>query len=135
MIPESAKRTTVLKAALTYAGRGVPVFPCAPAGKVPLTTHGFYDATTDLRKIHAWWNRWPEANIGIPTGSMSGPVVVDLDEATPEASRIWDSLPPTVEVATRRGLHCYYRVGTDTQVRGLYPVIAVGPDVVLPQAV
>jgi hypothetical protein len=39
----------LFKAALSYARRGIPVFPCEPGGKRPLTYNGFWDATTELR--------------------------------------------------------------------------------------
>lgn len=68
-------------AARTFAAAGVPVFPCAPGGKRPLIRdgQGFRDATTDLALVETWWSRAPEANIGIPTGAVSGVVVVDVD--------------------------------------------------------
>lgn len=72
-------RAQVLRAALAYAGKGIPVFPCKPGDKEPLTPHGFKDATTDPSKITAWLNRWPDANIGIPTGKRSGLLVLDVD--------------------------------------------------------
>lgn len=59
--------------------RRVPVFPCVPGEKRPLTRHGFKDASTDLADVAAWWSRWPDANIGVPTGSASGIEVVDVD--------------------------------------------------------
>lgn len=60
-------------------GRDIPVFPCASGGKRPLTTHGFQDASTHPASIGSWWKRWPDANIGIPTGAASGVDVVDVD--------------------------------------------------------
>ncbi|MGK0741838.1 bifunctional DNA primase/polymerase [Leucobacter sp. Z1108] len=66
-------------AAQHYAGLGVPVFPCVPGEKRPLVAHGFKDATADTAQVGAWWRRWPEANIGIPTGPASGIEVVDVD--------------------------------------------------------
>ncbi|MGO1317405.1 MAG: bifunctional DNA primase/polymerase [Cellulomonadaceae bacterium] len=66
-------------AARLFAQAGVPVFPCAPGGKNPLTEHGFHDATTSLGQVEAWWRRFPAANIGMPTGAASGVVVVDVD--------------------------------------------------------
>lgn len=61
------------------AAAGVPVFPCLPGGKRPLTTHGFHDATTNLEQITAWWREHPEANLAVPTGASSGVVAVDVD--------------------------------------------------------
>lgn len=66
-------------AAMRLAEGGVPVFPCAPGGKTPITRHGHLDATTDRRQVRAWWRLNPWANIGIPTGAASGLVVVDVD--------------------------------------------------------
>ena len=99
-----------------FAQAGVPVFPCAPGGKNPLTEHGFHDATTSLGQVESWWRRFPAANIGMPTGSASGVVVVDVDvhgvngyDAFRQARRAglvdgWEALvrSPT------GGLHIYY---------------------------
>lgn len=57
----------------------IPVFPCVPGGKRPLTAHGFQDASTSLDLIDAWWRRHPDANIGVPTGAAGGVDVVDVD--------------------------------------------------------
>lgn len=66
-------------AARELAAHGVPVFPCAPGQKRPLTAHGFHDASSDLGTVSRWWSLWPTANLGIPTGSISGIDVVDVD--------------------------------------------------------
>jgi hypothetical protein len=62
---------TLHAAALAYARRGVPVFPCERGAKRPLTRNGHWDATTDPRIIERWWQRWPCANVGVPTGKKS----------------------------------------------------------------
>jgi hypothetical protein len=105
----------LLKDALRYGDRDISVFPLQ--GKTPLTKNGFKDSTTDRSRIHAYWNRHPGANIGIATGSRSRLVVVDRDADNPEVAKIWDSLPPTVEVATSRGRHRYYRIPEGVKVR------------------
>jgi len=81
--------------ALWYANLGWAVFPvhsvvegvctcrkgrdCGDPGKHPRTRHGFKDATKDAAKIRRWWKQWPDANVGIATGSESGLVVIDVD--------------------------------------------------------
>ena len=69
-------RAKLLDAAIRYAELGYPVFPCAPGRKVPITLHGFKNATTDAAQIEAWWTEHPDANIGIPTAGL---LVVDVD--------------------------------------------------------
>ena len=71
--PDLATASTLL------AEHAIPLFPCTPGAKQPLTTHGFHDASADLPTVRSWWQRWPQANIGIPTGAASGVDVVDVD--------------------------------------------------------
>ena len=74
-----AAEPTLAAAAMRYANLGIPVFPCVPGGKQPLTPNGFHDATSVARVVHAWWQRTPDANIGLPTGAPTGVLVVDVD--------------------------------------------------------
>ena len=82
IIPQVRPNRTVQKGnptlawALRYALQGLAVIPCN--GKVPLTEHGYHDATTDLETIGAWWQRWPSANIGLPM-APNGLVAIDVD--------------------------------------------------------
>lgn len=69
---------TLVGAALAYAAAGVPVFPCAPGAKTPLTKRGFHDATTDPGRIRSWWSWMPEANIALRTGTRVDVVDVDV---------------------------------------------------------
>lgn len=66
-------------AALAYAGRGWPVFPCKPGEKVPATRNGVKDATTDDAQVDRWWTENDGYNIGIATGEPSGLWVLDVD--------------------------------------------------------
>ena len=79
---------SLMVAARSLASAGVPVFPCLPGGKRPLTRRGFLDASSDPARIAAWWSRTPNANIGIPTGTASGVVVVDVDVHGPTDGRV-----------------------------------------------
>ena len=72
--------TTMLEYALMYAEKGLAVFPLKARSKFPDTPHGFQDASKDPEQIKRWWNRNPNANIGIATGQMSGGLVaIDMD--------------------------------------------------------
>ena len=88
--------------ALALAARGLAVFPCAER-KVPLTTHGFKDASTNSAIVRLWWARWPEALIGVPTGERF--VVIDVDLQHPEAQEWYAraNMPRTRTHVTRSG--------------------------------
>ncbi len=69
-------------AAMAYAKRGWAVLPLTPRAKPPLgklVPHGWKDAATDEDTIARWWQGYPNANIGIRTGVVSGLVVLDID--------------------------------------------------------
>ncbi len=99
------------------ASAGVPVFPCVPGQKRPLTARGCHDATTDLAQITQWWTRWPDANLGLPTGAVSGVVVVDVDirehvDGRESMRRALDAgragVPVFTVVSPSGGRHGYY---------------------------
>lgn len=112
---------TMLNAALHYAEMGFAVFPLKPRDKTPLTLHGCKEATVDPQTIRRWWNRSPDANIGLATGAISGGVcVVDIDiddEKGIDGSDVlamWESengkLPTTaIAITGRGGYHYYYK--------------------------
>ena len=74
--------SSVLRQALTFAASGWPVLPCLPGQKIPATTHGYRDATTDPDQITAWFGRHPDRNLAIATGAP-GPDVLDVDQHGP----------------------------------------------------
>ncbi|WP_171267362.1 DUF3987 domain-containing protein [Oceanidesulfovibrio marinus] len=69
----------LMRATLTYASKDWPVFPANPQNKRPFTSNGFKGATTDPDTIRTWWQRWPNALIGAPTGEVMGCWVLDVD--------------------------------------------------------
>jgi hypothetical protein len=76
-MPRNSPVTELLHAALSYAQNGYAVHPLKPGGKAPLLPHGLKEASTDLDQVRAWWEKWPDANIGIVP--PEGIVVVDVD--------------------------------------------------------
>lgn len=115
----------VLDAARLYSCQlGWPVFPvhsardgvcscgdaeCRSPAKHPLTEHGLNDASTDAATVQSWWSRFPDANVGVRTGSVSGMVVIDVDprhggtESLAALTEERGELPPTVEAVTGGG--------------------------------
>ena len=77
MTAHKTEDNAMLNAALAYAKDEWPVLPLR--GKKPLTKHGVKDATRDEARITQWWTMWPDANIGLATGPVSGRLVLDID--------------------------------------------------------
>ncbi|MDC0966382.1 phage/plasmid primase, P4 family [Alphaproteobacteria bacterium] len=78
---KSAKETALN----IVTGLGLSVFPCNPGyidpnkTKKPLVSGGFKAATTDIEIVSTWWDKFPDAAIGVPTGHVSGIVAIDID--------------------------------------------------------
>jgi putative DNA primase/helicase len=126
----------LLKAALAYAGRGVPVFPCESGAKRPLTRNGHWDATTDRRAIERWWERWPSANVGLPTGQESGIVVLDVDvedgglDSLARLERVGTPVPKTARTRTGGGgVHIFFRYPGGKEIRNSAGLLGPGLDV------
>lgn len=106
----------LLEAALAYARRGWPVFPCRESdsgqrkAKQPYTRNGLKDGCTDPEQIRAWWRKWPQAMIGLPMG-VNGLFALDFDPRIDEESG---------EVFTLDRL----KAETEDQIRGSLPTSA-----------
>jgi hypothetical protein len=126
-------RSALHEAALSYAQRGWNVLPlhsirsgkctcrkgakCEHAGKHPRTLHGLNDASCDSQKIRGWWKNWPDANIGIATGSKWGIIVLDVDDKNKGAGSLslralqdkhgWQ--PDTLVSFTGNGKHLVFK--------------------------
>ncbi len=106
----------VLSAALAYAAKGLPVFPCKPHNKSPHTDHSFKDASTDAEQIERWWKQWPDALIGIPAGENTRFWVLDIDDPAAFEAACKISLPQTRRVDTGKGYHLYFKWDADKPV-------------------
>lgn len=92
------------QAALELASAGWFVFPVQERGKQPLVRWRD-ESTSDTSKVSGWWDRWPEANIGIDCGK-SQLAVVDYDGVEPPQV-------DTLQVTTGRGVHHYFHNAGD----------------------
>jgi len=85
-------------------------------GKHPRTPHGLYDASRQPDQLWRWWQRWPDANIGIRTGQGSSLVVLDVDVrhggdgSLCALEALYERLPPTLTAHSGGGgQHRYFR--------------------------
>lgn len=96
---------------------GFHIFPLRPGDKKPYPkTRGVKDATRCPVQIKAWAQKWPEANVGIACGEISGCVVIDVDtykggSTTMQALNLEGrTLPENVLAKTgNSGFHHYLR--------------------------
>ncbi len=92
----TTEASSMLDAALLFARRGWPVFPCNVRDKSPLLPRdrdadnkpiprsgGASKASTDETQIRAWWSKWPRAMIGVAVG-RAGMLVIDFDPRVDE---------------------------------------------------
>jgi len=144
---------TKLSAALEYAQRGWYVIPiwwplphggcacgntkCGSIGKHPITLNGLKDGTIDYRQISAWWAKYPDANIAVVTGAVSGLTVLDGDvkddglENLAKLERENGKLPDTVEAITGSlGKHAFFNYQSKYKIksRRFHPGLDVKSD-------
>ena len=70
------------KFALQYVNEKLAIFPVNLTDdnkKIPLTEHGFKDASTDPAKALKWFSNGTANGIGMATGTISRRVVLDID--------------------------------------------------------
>ena len=151
MRPIKFLRMNRLEEALDLLRYGVAVFPCTwivdgacscgnpkciSPGKHPLVSGGFKAASKDPEQIRAWFTEYPQANVAVATGSVSGIVTIDFDPKNTTLAALVSAvvrrhgkLPDTARVSTGRGgQHLHYRLpegvripsSVGTHKKGLY---------------
>ncbi len=110
----ATSKPSCLQAVLQYVKDGWSVIPLEPRGKRPRVDWTQYQTIPATREqVSEWWRQWPDANVGIVTGTISDLLVLDIDgeegEATlTELEKKHGPLPPTITVTTGRGRHLYF---------------------------
>lgn len=131
----------------SYVNKGWAVFPCK--NKIPLTAHGYKDASRDLETVNRMFAEHPNANVAIATGKVSGIFVVDIDvkndaggdDSLRELEQDHGELPHTVEAITwSGGRHIFFKypergIGCKTGVRPGIDIRGDGGYVIAPPSV
>ena len=111
---------SILDEAVRYLDLGWPVIPahtvrdgecscgnehCESAGKHPRIAWAIYQTrVASADELRRWWTRWPDANVAVVTGAVSGIVVLDVDPRHGGDESIRDlTLPPTATAITGGG--------------------------------
>lgn len=135
-------------AALDYLQRGwapLPLCPpdhvgvgrthgkgCSSPGKAPLVTWKEFQTRRPAEtEIASWWHAWPNANVGIAMGPVSGLVGVDVDGEGGEAALAGlarEELPATLEFVTGKGRRLLYRIPPGVELATTYQALAVAEE-------
>ena len=113
------KQNSMLQEAIRYHKLGYNVIPLRKSGKKPLIPWKEYQQRrSTIDEIRGWWERWPDANIGIVSGRSTGTIVLDIDGPIGEKF-IKDSggLPDTPKCRTAKGHHYYLKYPSEFDVR------------------
>lgn len=108
--------TKVERAALDYLSRGWSVIALRVKSKRPAVRWQQYQHhPASEQDVGHWFDAWPNANVGIVTGAVSGIVVFDVDpehggdRSLKEFEEVHGPLPNTVEAVTGGGgRHIYF---------------------------
>lgn len=102
----------ILTAALEYEFLDFSIIPCDKTKTPKIRWLPYQNKRATCDEIKDWWKRWPDANVGIVTGPISGIYVIDIDSQDgKEAIKpfISDSpTPPTVNTP-KGGQHFYFK--------------------------
>lgn len=132
-------RSNVYKTACWYIDRGHSVIPVRKSNKRPLIKWAeFQTRLPTHEELKAWWDKWPDANIALITGELSGINIVDID--TKEGNVNLNEFLPDTFVAPMTetpggGWHYFFKyqpglrnaarviAGTDIRTDGGYAII------------
>jgi hypothetical protein len=113
-----------LEYALRYRRRGFSIIPCKTNKKPYIKWEPYQLQKPTEDEIKQWWGKWPEANIAIVCGAISGIDVLDVDTQEAYESLNDFHLPesfatPTVKTPKGRHLYFKHRSGLANKVRAV----------------
>ena len=95
----------ILEKALGYLRVGFSVIPQTKDKKPLIEWKEFQTRLPTAEEVHEWWKQWPDANVAIVTGKISGITVVDVEKGG-DISKF----PKTLTIKSGGGgWHLYYQ--------------------------
>lgn len=134
----------MLKHALRYEAMGFCVIPLLPGQKEPAIKWGKYqNRRSTPKEIMEWWKKWPNANIGVVTGQISGLETLDFDRYKENYDEAIESIALMEKNAPRAktprgGLHVYFKASGLKSAVDIFPGVDLrgeGSYIVVPPSV
>lgn len=128
-----SKATTSYTSALEYLlTKGYAVIPVGTDKKPLVNWKEYTKRLPTEEEVEAWWNKYPNAGVGIVTGKISQLTVVDIDVKGDEVTDL-NTFPESYTVQTKSGgFHIYYEysdaVQTGARVDERYPNVDIRND-------
>ena len=107
---KNARTSLLYQKALEYAVHGYAILPLQKGKKIPnlKSWKQYQENAPTEEEIAEWWEKSPEANVGVITGKISGITVVDIDTKGETVVPL-DAFPKTHTIKTPSGgYHLYY---------------------------
>lgn len=110
--------------ARSYLKAGASVIPLGKDKKALFPWAEYQQRHPTEQEVTEWWTKWPEANIGIVTGKISGLIVVDCDLGSDHTK-----YPETDTIRTGSGgHHLYYAYHPISNKAGIHPHVDIRGD-------
>jgi len=103
--------TEQLAAALAYRSMGWSVIPVGPDKRPLIKWLEFQSRVASEDEVMDWWQTYPEANVGVVTGKISGLTVVDIDSEEGQknlSAYIPEGIVTPKAITNRGGYHLYF---------------------------
>jgi len=115
--------------ALYYQSIGLNIIPVG-ANKISLIKWEVYqNKCSTVEEINRWWGQWPDANIAVVTGKISGLVVLDLDIKHGRTSKEF-KIPATVCAHSGNGgEHFFFKYPTNGHIKSGSAISGLGVDI------
>jgi hypothetical protein len=107
-----------LDAALEYLDRGWCVIPIKGDKRPAIKWAEFQSRHPTPEEVEDWWTKWPDYDIALVTGEISGVVVVDCDNEEALEAAMEAGMQSPIRVQTKRGVHLYFEHPKDGVRRG-----------------
>lgn len=110
---DNTQNNVTLEKALRYLNLGFSVIPCSKNKKPLIPWQPYQHKLASEDEVQGWWDKYPDASVGIVTGKISGICVIDIDSAEGMAG-IKEYLPdglltPSCQTP-RGGMHLYFKM-------------------------